>query len=958
MEKTFDPAAVEGRISAQWEAEGAFRAGRPERAAAEPFCVVIPPPNVTGNLHMGHALNNTLQDILCRYQRMKGKDVLWQPGTDHAGIATQMVVERQLMERQEPGRRELGREKFLERVWAWKAESGGAIVNQLKRLGASCDWSRERFTMDAGLSKAVIKVFAQLYREKLIYKDKRLVNWDPKFQTAISDLEVVQVECKGSFKWSREDDAPFDAAALGKVLDKNPGGHLYYFEYPVVDDAGEETGEKLTVATTRPETMLGDTGVAVHPGDERYEHLVGAKVRLPLVGRLIAIIADEYSDPEKGTGAVKITPAHDFNDFDVGRRHEAEGVRPINILDAEARIQLKGNSAFFEGVPTQDHDAARAVALLDGLDRFEARKRVVAMMEMQGLLAKIEPSAHTVPHGDRSNVVIEPWLTDQWYVDAKTLAQPALAAVREGRTLFTPKNWEKTYFDWLDNIQPWCVSRQLWWGHQIPAWYAPWGAVYVGESEEEACGEALADGVERGALTQAEADAIAADPQRLAETFKRDEDVLDTWFSSALWPFSTLGWPDETPELKRFYPTSVLVTGFDIIFFWVARMMMMGLHFREEIPFRDVYIHALVRDEKGAKMSKSRGNVIDPLELVDRYGADCLRFTLAAMAAQGRDIKLSTARVEGYRNFATKLWNASRFAEMNGCRRVASFDPAAVREPLNRWILGEAAKATAEIAAAIEAFRFNDSANAAYRFVWNIFCDWHLELAKPVLQGGEDGPARAEAQATIAYVLDQIYALLHPFMPFLTEELWAIKGEEGPPRQQMLALGPWPQADFAADSDADDEIGWVVDLVSEIRSVRSEMGVPAAAQLPLTLVEADATIVAYVKNWGDTIQRLARVTEIRLAPAAPAGSAQMIVRGALAAIPLMGIVDIAAERARLAKEIAKERKEIAGIDGKLRNADFLARAPEEVVEENRERRAAAAERIAKMEAALARFDKV
>ena len=958
MEKTFDPAAVEGRISAQWEAEGAFRAGRPERAAAEPFCVVIPPPNVTGNLHMGHALNNTLQDILCRYQRMKGKDVLWQPGTDHAGIATQMVVERQLMERQEPGRRELGREKFLERVWAWKAESGGAIVNQLKRLGASCDWSRERFTMDAGLSKAVIKVFAQLYREKLIYKDKRLVNWDPKFQTAISDLEVVQVECKGSFKWSREDDAPFDAAALGKVLDKNPGGHLYYFEYPVVDDAGEETGEKLTVATMRPETMLGDTGVAVHPGDERYEHLVGAKVRLPLVGRLIAIIADEYSDPEKGTGAVKITPAHDFNDFDVGRRHEAEGVRPINILDAEARIQLKGNSAFFEGVPTQDHDAARAVALLDGLDRFEARKRVVAMMEMQGLLAKIEPSAHTVPHGDRSNVVIEPWLTDQWYVDAKTLAQPALAAVREGRTLFTPKNWEKTYFDWLDNIQPWCVSRQLWWGHQIPAWYAPWGAVYVGESEEEACGEALADGVERGALTQAEADAIAADPQRLAETFKRDEDVLDTWISSALWPFSTLGWPDETPELKRFYPTSVLVTGFDIIFFWVARMMMMGLHFREEIPFRDVYIHALVRDEKGAKMSKSRGNVIDPLELVDRYGADCLRFTLAAMAAQGRDIKLSTARVEGYRNFATKLWNASRFAEMNGCRRVASFDPAAVREPLNRWILGEAAKATAEIAAAIEAFRFNDSANAAYRFVWNIFCDWHLELAKPVLQGGEDGPARAEAQATIAYVLDQIYALLHPFMPFLTEELWAIKGEEGPPRQQMLALGPWPQADFAADSDADDEIGWVVDLVSEIRSVRSEMGVPAAAQLPLTLVEADATIVAYVKNWGDTIQRLARVTEIRLAPAAPAGSAQMIVRGALAAIPLMGIVDIAAERARLAKEIAKERKEIAGIDGKLRNADFLARAPEEVVEENRERRAAAAERIAKMEAALARFDKV
>jgi valyl-tRNA synthetase len=554
--------------------------------------------------------------------------------------------------------------------------------------------------------------------------------------------------------------------------------------------------------------------------------------------------------------------------------------------------------------------------------------------------------------------VIEPWLTDQWYVDAKTLAEPALQAVRDGRTLFTPKNWEKTYFDWLENIQPWCVSRQLWWGHQIPAWYAPWGAVYVGESEEEACGEALADGVERGALSQAEADAIAADPQRLAETFTRDEDVLDTWFSSALWPFSTLGWPDETAELKRFYPTSTLVTGFDIIFFWVARMMMMGLHFMHEIPFRDVYIHALVRDEKGAKMSKSKGNVIDPLALVDRYGADSLRFTLAAMAAQGRDIKLSTARVEGYRNFATKLWNAARFAEMNGCRRVADFDAAAVREPLNRWILGETAKAAGEVAAAIEAYRFNDAANAAYRFIWNIFCDWHLELAKPVLQGGEDGPARKEAQATIAYVLDEILALLHPFMPFLTEELWTVKGEEGPPRTQMLALSPWPGMGFAAGSHAEAEIGWLVDLVSEIRSVRSEMGVPAAAQLPLTLVGADAGIAAYAKNWSETIQRLARVTEISFADSAPPGSAQMIVRGALAAIPLAGIVDIDVERARLVKEIAKEHKEIAGIDGKLVNPDFLARAPEEVVEENRERRAAAAERIAKMEAALARFDKV
>jgi valyl-tRNA synthetase len=957
MEKTFDPAGVEGRISARWEAEGAFRAGRPDRAGAEPFCIVIPPPNVTGNLHMGHALNNTLQDILCRYHRMKGDDVLWQPGTDHAGIATQMVVERQLMERQEPGRRELGREKFLERVWAWKAESGGAIVNQLKRLGASCDWSRERFTMDEGLSRAVVKVFVELHRAGLIYKDKRLVNWDPEFQTAISDLEVVQVECRGSFKWSREDGTPFDAAALRKALDKNPNGHLYYLEYPVVNEEGEETGEKLTVATTRPETMLGDTAVAVHPGDERYQHLIGAKVRLPLVGRLIAVVGDEYSDPEKGTGAVKITPAHDFNDFDVGKRHIAEGARPINILDGEAHIQLKGNVAFFEGVPTEGHDAARAVDTLDGLDRFEARKRIVAMIESQGQLARIEPHVHMVPHGDRSGVVIEPWLTDQWYADAKALAGPALKAVRDGRTLFTPKNWEKTYFDWLESIQPWCISRQLWWGHQIPAWYAPWGAVYVAESEEQACAEALADGIERGALTQQEADAIASSPKLLAETFVRDEDVLDTWFSSALWPFSTLGWPDETPELKRFYPTSVLVTGFDIIFFWVARMMMMGLHFRQEIPFRDVYIHALVRDEKGAKMSKSKGNVIDPLALIDRYGADSLRFTLAAMAAQGRDIKLSTSRVEGYRNFATKLWNASRFAELNGCLRRTDFDPGSVREPLNRWILGETAKAVGETVLAIESFRFNDSANAVYRFVWNIFCDWHLELAKPVLQGGEDGPARAEAQATIAYVLDQIFALLHPFMPFLTEELWAIKGEQGPPRAQLLALGPWPRADYRGDAKAEGEIGWVIDLVSEIRSVRSEMGVPAGAQLPLTLIEPDPWIVAAVGNWGETIQRLARVTEISFAASAPAGSAQMIVRGALVAIPLAGIVDIAAERARLAKEIAKERKDVAAIDAKLANADFVARAPEEVVEENRDRREAALARIAKMEAALARFDK-
>jgi valyl-tRNA synthetase len=958
MDKSFEVAEVEKRAAARWEAAGAFRAGRPERRDAEPYCVVIPPPNVTGNLHMGHALNNTLQDVLCRYQRMNGRDVLWQPGTDHAGIATQMVVERQLAERQEADRRTLGREAFLARVWEWKAESGGAIVGQLKRLGASCDWSRERFTLDEGLSKAVARVFVQLHRDGLIYKAKRLVNWDPKFQTAISDLEVVQVDCKGSFKWSRDDGAPLDEAALAKALGRNPNGHLYYFDYPVVDANGEETGEIVTVATTRPETMLGDSAVAVHPDDERFKRLVGANVRLPLVGRLMRIVADAYSDPEKGTGAVKITPAHDFNDFEVGRRHEAEGARQINVLDAEARVWLKGNLDFFDGLEAADHELTRLIAAVDGIDRFEARKRIVGLMAIEGRLAKIEPHAHTVPHGDRSNAVIEPWLTDQWYVDAKTLAQPALAAVREGKTQFVPKNWEKTYFDWLENIQPWCVSRQLWWGHQIPAWYAPWGAVYVEESEEAAFAAALADGVERGALSGSEAEALTGDLPRLRETFPRDPDVLDTWFSSALWPFSTLGWPDETPELARFYPTSALVTGFDIIFFWVARMMMMGLHFRGQVPFRDVYIHALVRDEKGAKMSKSKGNVIDPLHLIDRFGADALRFTLSAMAAQGRDIKLSESRVEGYRNFATKLWNASRFAEINGCARVADFDPKAAREPLNRWILGEAAKAVAETSAAIESYRFNDAANAAYRFVWSVFCDWCLELAKPVLQSAEPSPAGPETQATIAHVLDTVYALLHPFMPFVTEELWTIKGEAGPPRDGVLALGPWPGADFPVDAAAEAEIGWVVDLISEIRSVRSEMGVPAAAQPALTLVAPPPELANVARRWAETIRRLARVGDLTFGDAPPSGSLQIVVRGALVAIPVAGILDVAAESARLGKEIAKERGEVAKVDAKLANADFLARAPEDVVAEHQERRGAALARIAKMSAAQERLERI
>jgi len=901
MDKTFDPAHVEQRISALWEEAGAFRAGRPERAGAETFSIVIPPPNVTGSLHMGHALNNTLQDVLCRFERMRGKDVLWQPGTDHAGIATQMVVERRLAERGNEGRREMGRAKFLEEVWRWKEESGGAIVAQLKRLGASCDWSRERFTMDEGLSRAVVKVFVQLYREGLIYKDKRLVNWDPKLLTAVSDLEVVQKEEKG---------------------------HLWHFRYPLADQAfnADDPSTYIVVATTRPETMLGDTAVAVHPDDERYKHLQGKKVRLPLVGRLIPIVADSYSDPEKGTGAVKITPAHDFNDFEVGKRH---GLPLINVLDPEARVSLIDNAAFLEGLPPTG--MATSLFALNGETREAARKTVVELMDAQGLLDKIEPTQHAVPHGDRSGVVLEPRLTDQWYVDAKVLAAPALDAVRDGKTKFVPENWSKTYFQWLENIQPWCISRQLWWGHQIPAWYGPDGAIFVAESEADAAAQAREQyGQENTALV-------------------RDEDVLDTWFSSALWPFSTLGWPEETPELKRYYPTNALVTGFDIIFFWVARMMMMSLHFMHEVPFADVYMHALVRDEKGAKMSKSKGNVIDPLGLIDEYGADALRFTLAAMAAQGRDIKLSTQRVEGYRNFATKLWNAARFAEINGCTGNVAFDPRNAKIALNQWIIGEAAKAILDVTVAIETYRFNDAANAAYRFVWNIFCDWYLELAKPLLQGG-DAAAKAETQATTAFVLDQAVKLLHPFMPFITEELWG-----NATRETVLALAPWPALDGLSFPAAEAEIGFVVELISEIRSVRSEMNVPAGAQIPLVLVGADSAARGRAETWAEIIKRLARLSDISFAADAPAQAAQMIVRGTLAALPLEGIIDFAAEKVRLTKEIEKLNADAVKIEAKLGNADFVARAPEEVVEENRERLAEARSRAEKLGAALKRL---
>jgi valyl-tRNA synthetase len=920
IEKTYHTADIEARMAAAWEEAQAFAAGRPERRRATPYAMVIPPPNVTGSLHMGHALNNTLQDVLCRFWRMRGRDVLWQPGTDHAGIATQMVVERQLMERQEPSRRDMGRERFLERVWAWKAESGGAIVNQLKRLGASCDWSRERFTMDEGLSRAVIKVFVELYNAGLIYKDKRLVNWDPKLLTAISNLEVQQVELRGS---------------------------LWHIRYPI---AGSD--EFVTVATTRPETMLGDAAVAVHPANPRLKHLIGKTAILPLVGRRIPIVGDDYADPEKGTGAVKITPAHDFNDFEVGKRHH---LPLINVLDTEGRLDLDGNIEFLEDVPaSRELDETLA---LHGTDRFVARRKIVDRLEAAAFLVRIEPHTHMVPHGDRSGAVIEPFLTDQWYVNAKALAVEAMAAVQDGRTQFVPKNWEKTYFDWMENIEPWCISRQLWWGHRIPAWYGPDGKVFVAETEAEAVSRALAFYAETEAITPMEGHDMALDPESRAPFLMRDEDVLDTWFSSALWPFSTLGWPDDTPEVARYYPTDTLVTGFDIIFFWVARMMMMGLHFMKEVPFRTVYIHALVRDEKGAKMSKSKGNIIDPLHLIDKFGADALRFTLAAMAAQGRNIKLAEQRVEGYRNFATKLWNACRFAELNGCATLPGFDPRGVQEILNRWIGNETAIAVREVTEAIEAYRFNDAAFAVYRFVWNVYCDWYLELAKPVLTG-PDSPAKTETQAMVAFARDQILALLHPFMPFVTEELWRVTAEGGVARDGLLAVAPWPDLAGLEDPEAEAEIGWVGDLISQIRSVRTEMNIKPAMEIPIVLAGVGADTAARIERWGDAIRKTARIGEISVADAPPAGAVQLLVRGDTVALPLKGLIDLNAEKARLEKARARAEAEIKRIDAKLSNPAFLANADEDVVEADREKREDTVLQLAKISEALQRLRQV
>ncbi len=875
LDKTFDPKNIEEKHYQDWENAGTFACN--PASDAKPYTIMMPPPNVTGSLHMGHALNTTLQDLLTRYHRMKGYDALWQPGTDHAGIATQMVVER-MLDKEGISRRELGREKFLEKIWEWKEESGGTIVKQMRALGATPDWERERFTMDEGLSKSVRKVFVQLYKEGLIYKDKRLVNWDTKLLTSISDLEVESKDQKGK---------------------------MWHIHYPVEGS----TEQFITVATTRPETMLGDTAVAVNPDDERYKDLIGKSVSLPLTNRLIPIIADEHADPEAGSGAVKITPAHDFNDYEVGKRHD---LPMINILDIHGKLN--------NNVPEQYR----------GIDRFKVRKMILAELEDLDLLVKVETIQHTVPYGDRSGTIIEPYLTDQWYVDAKTMAEPAIKAVETGEMEFVPKQWENTYFSWMRDIQPWCISRQLWWGHQIPAWYDKDNNVYVAETEDEAQEQAGA-GVE---LT-------------------REEDVLDTWFSSALWPFSTLGWPDKTPELDKYYKTDVLLTGFDIIFFWVARMMMMGIHFMGEVPFKTVYMHALVRDEKGAKMSKSKGNVMDPLDIVDKYGADALRFTMIAMAAQGRDIKMSEDRLGGYRNFATKLWNATRYCEMNDCLDHTGFDPEKVTYAPNQWVIHELVSAKEEVEKAIDSYRFNEAANAIYGFVWGTFCDWYLEISKPVLQEG--GAAAAEIRQTTSWVLEQILVLLNPFMPFITEELYATiaKREEG----ERLITSSWPEySNSLINIDSTKEMEWLKSIVSEIRSVRSDMNVPAGAKIKLFIKGASEQTQVRVKEYDEVLRRMARLEIIEHVNIAPKGSLQTVVDEATLILPIADIIDLTAERARLSKAIGKIDKDIEKIEAKLGNERFVQNAPKEVIDEQKTRKRDALTKREKLEQALKQLE--
>jgi len=879
LDKTYDPKQFEARWYKAWQESGAFASDL--SSDKTPYTIMMPPPNVTGSLHIGHALTFTLQDILIRFHRMIGRDVLWQPGTDHAGIATQMVVERMLGE-EGIDRRDLGRDKFIERVWQWVEQSGGTISRQLRSLGASPDWERSRFTLDEGLSEAVRLVFVRMHEQGLIYRDKRLINWDPKLLTAISDLEVDQREVNG---------------------------HYWHIRYPI-----EGTDQFVVVATTRPETMFGDTAVAVHPEDERYQSLIGKHILLPLMGRRVPIIADEYADIEKGSGAVKITPAHDFNDFEVGRRHNLE---MINVMDADGRMN--------EIVP----DAFR------GMDRFDARKKLIATLEAEGLIDAIEPTVHTVPHGDRSGVPIEPWLMDQWYVDAETLAKPAMKAVDDGRMRFVPKRWEKTYFEWMRNIQPWCISRQLWWGHRIPAWYGPDDKPFV-------------------ALDETSALAAAREHYGKDVTLRQDDDVLDTWFSSGLWPFSTLGWPEETDHLKRYYPGDVLVTGFDIIFFWVARMMMMGMHFMDgEIPFKDIYIHALVRDEKGQKMSKSKGNVMDPLDITDKYGADALRFTLTALAAQGRDIKLAESRIEGYRNFATKIWNACRFLEMNNATGKPGLGDQPIKDPINQWILFELSQTGDQVRHAISEYRFNDAADAVYHFIWHRFCDWYLEWIKPSLS--HDNTESTEYTRVAATVMAEAITILHPLMPFITEELWKeiFSGDE------MLISSPWPERDVSGYVGAGEQIGFIFELITTVRSLRNEMNVPASAKPELVLLDGKATHSGW-QDWiathKDAMIRMARLKDIRLAEAIPPQSAQAVVAGVEMAMPLADVLDFDAEKKRLNTALIAAESEVKKIESKLNNQGFVSKAPAEVIEENKRRLEVEIERRDKIETALNRLN--
>ncbi|MDP5367068.1 MAG: valine--tRNA ligase [Paracoccaceae bacterium] len=977
MDKTFDAAAAEARLSAAWEEAGCFRAGANAKPGADTFCIMLPPPNVTGSLHVGHAFNHTLMDVLIRWKRMQGVDTLWQPGLDHAGIATQLQVEKLLASTGQPGRRELGREAFLEKVWDWKAQYGGTIVMQDKRLGTSMDWERLAFTMTGApgdpsggtdgpnFHDAVIKVFVDMYDKGLIYRGKRLVNWDPHFETAISDLEVENLEVDGHmwhFKY------PLAGGETYTYVERDEDGNVLF----------EETRDYISIATTRPETMLGDGAVAVHPEDERYAPIVGKLCEIP-VGpkehrRLIPIITDEYPDRNFGSGAVKITGAHDFNDYQVAKRG---GIPMYRLMDTRGRMRADG--AAYDVAATRAQVIANGAEFteaevdtlnlvpdhLRGLDRFEARSRVVAEITAEGLAvmteatdprlgkaavkAPVEPSeggemrtedAQLVPlveakkimqpFGDRSGVVIEPMLTDQWFVDAAKVVGPALDAVRTGRTKIIPESGEKVYYHWLENIEPWCISRQLWWGHQIPVWFDEEGREYCAASEAEA--QAMAPG----------------------KTLTRDPDVLDTWFSSGLWPIGTLGWPEQTPEMAKYFPTDVLITGQDILFFWVARMMMMQLAVVDEVPFHTVYLHQLVRDEKGQKMSKTRGNVIDPLQIVDEFGADALRFTMVQMAALGGVLKLSTERIKGYRNFGTKLWNACRFAEMNGVwdgHATQAAAPAATAT-VNRWIIGETARVRAEVDAALDAYRFNDAANALYAFVWGKVCDWYVEFSKPLLMDGDDA-TRAETQKVMAWVLDQCLVLLHPIMPFITEELWGQTGT----RAKMLVHADWPDYSAADLSDpaADREMTWVIGLIEAVRSARAQMRVPAGLQVPMVLRELDAPgREAWARNEA-LIAKLARIDSLTEVPAFPKGTVTIPVEGGIFGLPLADIIDVSAEKARLEKTLEKLAKEIGGLRGRLNNPNFATSAPEEVVAETRDNLALRQEEETTLKTALAQL---